>query len=85
MISATEEANMSAFSFKTQAGMPSGPVAFLALRVDNILKAENSVTSNRLGKLSSSLSKRKWGSSGLKAFIGVIKDSLIMFASCSGV
>jgi hypothetical protein len=29
--------------------------------------------------LSSSLSRRKWGSSGLKAFIGVIKDSLIMF------
>jgi hypothetical protein len=52
MISATEEANMSAFSFKTQAGIPSGPVAFLALRVDNILKAENSVTGNRLGKLS---------------------------------
>ena len=69
----------------TQAGMPVVPVAFLALRVDNILKADNSVTGNRLGKLSSSLSRRKWGSSGLNAFIGVTKDWLIMFASCSGV
>jgi hypothetical protein len=40
--------------------MPSGPVAFLALRVDNILKAENSVTGNRQFQLLVYACRERW-------------------------
>ena len=37
-------AKISAFSFKSQLGIPSGPVAFIEFRATNFLKTDSSVT-----------------------------------------
>ncbi|PFX32652.1 hypothetical protein AWC38_SpisGene2517, partial [Stylophora pistillata] len=76
-ISVATGANRSAFSFKSQAGMPSGPEALAGLRAMSFFKTLNSVTA---GVLVYCTANETPESNGVKDFIGARKALLMTLA-----
>ena len=78
MISVTNGASRSAFSFNSHVGMLSGPDAFLGLSEESFLKTQNSIAKGRvlMSACGSSLD-----TSGEKILIGERKESLMTLAS----
>ena len=67
-MSITGRAKISAFSFKSQLGIPSGPVAFMEFRATNFLKTDFFVTDS--GQSFKSDTMRVLVGNGENSFIG---------------
>ena len=76
-ISVTTGANKSVFSFKSQAGTPSGPEALAGLRAMSFFRTQNSAT---VGVSVYCAATEIPGSNGVKKFIGARKALLMTLA-----
>ena len=72
-------AKISAFSLRTQLGMPPGPMDLLEFKVDKLLKTWNSVTWKFVVS-SSTFRCGLFGGRGLKSFVGARNSSFIKLA-----
>ena len=75
-------ASRSAFSFRTQLGIPSGPLALAGFTFDNFIKTSCSVTVKPGSSLPKSVQAKKSLAKGEKSFIGERKIPLIILARC---